>query len=428
MTEAIQSKIKRTAPVDETVPTFIKKTYDILEDRKFPEIIDWNAEGTALIIKKPTEFCKKVLPVYFKHNNLTSFIRQLNMYDFHKRRTQDVDHIYCHDLFQKGKRHLLKEIKRKNNEHFHTLQKTIDTIESIQNTEDNSGATYENLLLKKLNKDSLSRIAILEKKMKDLTIQNQALWNQIYGQNEREEVLKAVLTNLLKHIGISISQLPLLLKHNPILLSSNKSQEEHLMNELSSREFLNAIRDQVQAQLQSQQAPTYNNYANTDDFLRFGDQPQASQDNIEPPSDLLSLLGITQADFAAAKRSQNGMTNNKNVAQSYHNWNLEAEYLKVLATTDQRFNKPFGNDMGSKNSDFLTKRPLETEPKEKKKFKLMKLGSIEDPSFGNSSIRFETPSGPMFSDHRRRSNVYKDPKKESFGLGSDIDLMNFNMV
>jgi len=100
----------------DAIPSFIRKTYDILDERRFPEVIDWNSEGTALVIKNPTEFCQKVLPTYFKHNNLTSFVRQLNMYNFHKRRTQSLDHIYYHELFQNGKKHLLSQIRRKNQE------------------------------------------------------------------------------------------------------------------------------------------------------------------------------------------------------------------------------------------------------------------------------------------------------------------------
>ena len=62
---------------ERSVPKFLKKLYYILEENKHQELISWNETGTALIIKKPIEFAEKVLPMYFKHSNFASFIRQV---------------------------------------------------------------------------------------------------------------------------------------------------------------------------------------------------------------------------------------------------------------------------------------------------------------------------------------------------------------
>mmetsp|Transcript_10276 Transcript_10276/g.14138 ORF Transcript_10276/g.14138 Transcript_10276/m.14138 type:complete len:80 (-) Transcript_10276:291-530(-) len=68
-------------------------------------------------IKNKAAFCEQILPKYFKHNNMTSFIRQLNMYDFHKakKNTRLYQHTFRHPYFQKDKKHLLKDIRRKTN-------------------------------------------------------------------------------------------------------------------------------------------------------------------------------------------------------------------------------------------------------------------------------------------------------------------------
>ena len=68
------------------VPSFLVKTYEIVCDPESDDIICWNEEGNGFVVKRVNEFSDQVLPKYFKHNNFSSFIRQLNMYDFHKTR------------------------------------------------------------------------------------------------------------------------------------------------------------------------------------------------------------------------------------------------------------------------------------------------------------------------------------------------------
>jgi hypothetical protein len=63
---------------------FINKLYTMLEDPNVHSLICWDPTGTIFIVHNPTDFAKTVLPQYFKHNNFASFVRQLNMYGFHK--------------------------------------------------------------------------------------------------------------------------------------------------------------------------------------------------------------------------------------------------------------------------------------------------------------------------------------------------------
>ena len=68
------------------IPSFLPKAYEIVNDSATNEIIAWNEDGNGFIVKNVNKFSDEVLPKYFKHNNFSSFIRQLNMYDFHKTR------------------------------------------------------------------------------------------------------------------------------------------------------------------------------------------------------------------------------------------------------------------------------------------------------------------------------------------------------
>jgi len=201
---------------EDSIPSFIRKTYEILEEGKHADVIHWSEDGTAIIINNPTEFAQRVLPAYFKHNNLTSFIRQLNMYDFHKKRSLNMDHVYYHELFQRGKRHLLKEIRRKNSETATVSlgDKTLAPFENIQTRQDLAAVVHENVLLKKINRETLSRVTLLESKIKEMGMENQALWNQIYQFKEKEGLFKNVILSFMKQNNIPASALPPLLQND----------------------------------------------------------------------------------------------------------------------------------------------------------------------------------------------------------------------
>ncbi|KAJ9549957.1 hypothetical protein OSB04_022500 [Centaurea solstitialis] len=95
-----------------TIPTpFLTKTYQLVDDPSSDEMISWNENGNAFVVWRPAEFARDLLPKYFKHNNFSSFIRQLNTYGF--RKTVSDRWEFANDYFRRGEKALLREIHRR---------------------------------------------------------------------------------------------------------------------------------------------------------------------------------------------------------------------------------------------------------------------------------------------------------------------------
>jgi osomolarity two-component system, response regulator SKN7 len=57
-------------------------------------IVAWSEDGTHFAILDVERFEQEILPAYFRHRNFSSFVRQLNMYDFHKIRNEQNKSIF----------------------------------------------------------------------------------------------------------------------------------------------------------------------------------------------------------------------------------------------------------------------------------------------------------------------------------------------
>jgi hypothetical protein len=102
-------------------PNFLLKLYQILENDEYKDIIHWGDDGTYFVVQNLHDFTENILSKYYKHNNFSSFIRQLNMYDFHKRKSNSNEHIFEHKNFIRDKKELLKLIKRKTKKENHNI-------------------------------------------------------------------------------------------------------------------------------------------------------------------------------------------------------------------------------------------------------------------------------------------------------------------
>ncbi|KMZ57631.1 hypothetical protein ZOSMA_83G00030 [Zostera marina] len=65
---------------DTMPPPFLMKTYDMVEDISTNDVVSWSNGRNSFIVWNSHTFASTLLPRYFKHDNFSSFIRQLNTY------------------------------------------------------------------------------------------------------------------------------------------------------------------------------------------------------------------------------------------------------------------------------------------------------------------------------------------------------------
>jgi hypothetical protein len=183
---------------DDKMPLFLIKLWNIVEDPSFWDIIRWDESGYSFHILDPYTFCQNVLPQYFKHNNLNSLIRQLNMYGFRKmtpiertslaRLESDQDHLeFSHPCFVRDHPELLTQIKRK----IPTTRR--DDGVSAQPSKDLANVLEEVRVLRERQKT-------MEERMNELVTDNNAMWQQMTSMRAAHAKQQQIVNKLVQFL------------------------------------------------------------------------------------------------------------------------------------------------------------------------------------------------------------------------------------
>ncbi|CAD8095329.1 unnamed protein product [Paramecium primaurelia] len=290
---------------EDSIPAFLLKTYEIIENPQNNEIISWNEEGTAFIVKKVNEFSNIILPKSFKHSNFASFVRQLNMYDFHKTRHDNNENEFKHNLFQKGKKHFLSQIKRKTSDVKEQNSLSLIKNEQIRNGQSENSEVFSSQILMQMGKlqnkqmELEKLIKIFIKQNEKVMKENKFLWseftkNKHKNENSEEQIMKWVLQSLQGS------------KQNNKLKNSIQSNNLLMLKQNSEND------DEIQFEQQNQR-----NFEN--EKLIFDQLPsQIISQNLEQQIEKLSKTQIIQVLL-------NAITNNQKQEKKNNNTKFEDE-------------------------------------------------------------------------------------------------------
>ena len=144
----------------------------------------WGPAGDTFIIRNVEEFVN-ILPRYFKTKNYSSFVRQLNMYDFHKVKNAEGYNEFKHPKFKKGNFNDLPNIKRKINEFSDVLENFKGDQKIMLNEYNKLKKNYEEI------EESLNIVASQNKRLVEAN--KELVCKLYYFKKEYETRIKKVL-------------------------------------------------------------------------------------------------------------------------------------------------------------------------------------------------------------------------------------------
>ncbi|XP_039593333.1 heat shock factor protein 1 isoform X1 [Polypterus senegalus] len=232
------------------VPAFLTKLWTLVEDPETDSMICWSLSGNSFHVFDQGHFAKDVLPKYFKHNNMASFVRQLNMYGFRKVvhieqgglvKPEKDDTEFQHPYFVRGQEHLLENIKRK-----------VTNVSNIK---------HEDV---KVRQDDISKILTdvhllrgkqesMDSKLIAMKHENEALWREVASLRQKHAQQQKVVNKLLQFL-ISLVQsnrvlgvkrkLPLMLNDSSTAHSLPKYSRQFSLEHLQGSSAFNASSQQ----------------------------------------------------------------------------------------------------------------------------------------------------------------------------------------
>lgn len=188
-----------------SLPPFLAKTYEMVDDPSSDTVVSWSASNKSFIVWNPPEFARDLLPRFFKHNNFSSFIRQLNTYGFRKIDPEQWE--FANDDFIRGKPHLMKNIHRRKPVHSHSLQ-NLQSQAPLAESE-RQGLNDEIEKLKHDKEQLLSELKRYQHEWQPYEIQIHCSKDRLEKLEQKQQKMVSSISQVLQKPVIALNILPL---------------------------------------------------------------------------------------------------------------------------------------------------------------------------------------------------------------------------
>ncbi|CAK9182583.1 unnamed protein product [Ilex paraguariensis] len=190
------------------LPPFLTKTYEMVDDPSTDSIVSWSQNNKSFIVWNPPEFARVLLRRYFKHNNFSSFIRQLNTYGFRKVDPEQWE--FANDDFVRSQPQLLKNIHRRKPIHSHSLQNLHGQgASSSPLTESERDGYKDDIERLTCKKESLQmELQRHEQEQQGIELQTQTLSERLQHVEQRQMNMLSALARVLQKPEVSLNLLP----------------------------------------------------------------------------------------------------------------------------------------------------------------------------------------------------------------------------
>ncbi|XP_010933440.1 heat stress transcription factor A-1 [Elaeis guineensis] len=205
-------------------PPFLSKTYEMVDDPATDAIVSWGTANNSFVVWNTPEFARDLLPKYFKHNNFSSFVRQLNTYGFRK---VDPDRWeFANEGFLRGRNDLLKIINRRKPSHAHgqTQQPQPENASLSACVEVGKFGLEEEIERLKRDKNVLMQELVkLRQQQQSTDHQLRTLGKRLEGMERRQQQMMSFLAKALQSPGF-LAQLMQKNDNNRLIAGGNKKR------------------------------------------------------------------------------------------------------------------------------------------------------------------------------------------------------------